>query len=703
MSTDDAAPAGGEPDADPRISFAWDQLPSGKVQVQALLEGSLIHCDVVRVEDADERKKLARATAVKAFDLVGHRADADALERTLLAIVPERTAGRDAEARRPALEYRVVYDEADPERNGLYAAVAGDEGGSQLTNFIVALDRDVSVVDGGDRRRRFEGRITLLGRDSAFVIAADDYAVPHRFAAAVFGAAGAKARFLARPDAVVRAVSATSAPVQRVVTTAFGYADDGASYLAPSVRVDAAGVHAVADDDPVRVDLGAEQCARHLDLLAPRPGDVDELKRHVVSDLLALHDRRVTSCLLAAAALAVLFRFVRGVNRPALWLVGVTGSGKSFLAKLFMNFFGDFPIEDGSRVGSWSSTANFLQRQGFFFRDALFLVDDYKSEVTHHRETLKLLQNYADGSARGRLNADATTNVSRPIRGTLVATGEVIPENTPSALARTVVVTTPPREKDVERGLRCLAHRERYPALMADFIRHVLRHGRGPRFAARVADLQREYYGPIAGAQNDLRIAANFALLGAAFEQFARYLRSAWPGWEADARRFIEEDLVALRDAMLAAVREQQPSEVFLATLGALIGQGRVQVQGFSPRGLFDVRLDHRPLVGRAVQGDRGDRHFEIFTAAALEAVQESLRRQGMPPLAASPRALLEQLASDGRVLDAEGRPLAQGRRTHNVTLGGRTRKAFRVAASALVDEAAPERRQGGAPPGGGG
>jgi hypothetical protein len=491
-----------------------------------------------------------------------------------------------------------------------------------------------------------------------------------------------------------------SDPVLRTVVTAQGWSPDGARYRTQTVWVDADGVHPAGADDEVRVDLGAEQCARHVDLAVPEPGELGELRRHVVDDLLPLHDRRVTYTLLAAAALAVLYRSATGASRPALWLLGLTGTGKSFAAKLFANFFGEFPVDDGSRVGSWSSTANYLQRQGYYFKDAYYLIDDYKPEVARHAEVIKLLQNYADGSARGRLNADATTNVTRGVRGILVATGEAVPENTPSALARLVIVRVPGVEKDVERGRRCLARCGRYRALMAGFVHQVIKGRRGARFGARVHALRDEFYAPIIGAQNDLRIAANLALLGAAFEEFARFLRPAWPTWEREAAAFVGQDLAALRGEMVDAVRDQQPSEVFLATLRALIAAGRVRILGHVPSPELESALETKVTVGR-----RFPARSNLFTAVevnatlALEAVQESLRRRCLPPLAVTERTLIDQLAGDGKLLDREGQPIDPkrgGGRTHDVNLGGRTVKVFRVAAGELIERYA----EGGGPSG---
>src|SRR5262249_11241693 len=158
---------------------------------------------------------------------------------------------------------------------------------------------------------------------------------------------------------------------------------------------------------------------------------------------------------LGGVGAALLHRFAGDANRFALWMTGLTGSGKSFLAQLFMNFFGRFRPSSGSFV-TWSSTGNYVQRQGFFFKDPRYLGDGYKPDVVYHGQVVRILQTYADSTGRGRLKSDATTNTTRPIRGLLLSTGEDIPEHSASALARSLVIEVPQGEKDVARGQRCL-------------------------------------------------------------------------------------------------------------------------------------------------------------------------------------------------------------------------------------------------------
>jgi hypothetical protein len=139
------------------------------------------------------------------------------------------------------------------------------------------------------------------------------------------------------------------------------------------------------------VDLSAEEKAQHLNLLALPEGQLADLRRHVVADLLALHEPPVTYCLLAVAALAVLHPFAGVPNQFALWLRGLTGAGKSFAAKLFACFFGPFGLAEGGFV-TWASTANYTQQQGYYFRNTVCPVDDYKPSLIPHAQIVKILQ-----------------------------------------------------------------------------------------------------------------------------------------------------------------------------------------------------------------------------------------------------------------------------------------------------------------------
>jgi hypothetical protein len=330
----------------------------------------------------------------------------------------------------------------------------------------------------------------------------------------------------------------------------------------------------------------------------------------------------------------------------------------------------------------------------------LYLIDDYKPEVIAQRDAVYILQNYGDGTGRGRLRKDATTNVTRPIRGLLLSTGEDLPQNNASALARTVIVAVAQAEKDLDRGARCLAECRRYSGVMADFIRWLLAEGRTQQFAARVEQHGAVYYQRIAGQQNDARIAANFARLGAAFAEFAGYFADAWPTWQLEVQRFAGKILVRALDEMTDIVKCQQASAIFLETLGNLLEHGKVRVVDWN--GDCDPEYTkNRPLVGKfeplkpqsytasstsTPAFQKGD-IFVINLPLALEAVQDSLRRRARPELRVTEQTLLAQLAEDGKLVDAQGKKVtsATPKKTKAVRIEGASLRAARIPAEFLI------------------
>jgi hypothetical protein len=695
----------------------WEKASKTKTIVKARFNGTLVHSHALDLNSATARTSYAQAVVAKVQAAHQVEADADHIEQQLLAVIDEMAAQAvsddDGDASPP--EYLAVDDDEDPERRGLYRLTP--YGPHQLSNFCMCIERDTVIRDGPEERHQFEGIIRLHGKVAKFSISSEIFASNEQLRAAIFAAAGPKATILGKVDALRTAISRVSAPVARTVTTDIGWNELGDAYLVPGGRIDASGFHPAGENDPVRVDLSDEEGARWLGMTPLEPAGLIEVKQHIVADLMRLHERPVMYTLVAAAALSVLDRFSGSTQRLAVWLKGLTGAGKSFAAKLAMNLFGEFDLRDGTRFANWGSTAYYVQRQGYFYKDSLYLIDDYKPEVIAQRDAVYILQNYGDGTGRGRLRKDATTNITRPIRGLLLSTGEDLPQNNASALARTVIVSVPQAKKDLERGARCLAECRRYSGVMADFIQWLLEEGRTQQFAARVEHHGAVYYQRIAGQQNDARIGCNFARLAAAFEEFARYLADAWPIWQLEAQRFSGTILVRALDDMTEIVKCQQASAIFLETLGNLLEHGKVRaVKWFG--GCDPEDLKNRPLVGKfdpampapyAGYGkskpafQKGD-IFAINLPLALEAVQESLRRRARPELRVTELTLLAQLAEEGKLVDAQGKQVtsATRKKTKAVRIEGSALRAVRIPAEFLISaEPTPvDAQTGGAQPG---
>jgi hypothetical protein len=586
-------------------------------------------------------------------------------------------------------------DPSDPNQWGMFR-LDGDRA-VPLTNFVLAVDEEVVVADGLESERLLTGRVIVGGVTKPFKVTTAEYASDENLRAAIYAACGVAAQFFSKPGEVRNAVAALSTPASRTVTTDYGWNATHDAYLVPSGTVTVDGFRHAQPADPVRVDLAAEEHVRRLDLRPLDPDELARVRRHLAEDLLRVHDPRVVLVLFSAVALAVVRGRARCVGRFAIWLTGLTGSGKSFLARLFQNFFGHWPTQDS--LPGFGSTVNYLERQGYFFRDAIYTIDDYKPNVTPQPQIIRLLQAYADGTGRGRLRSDATANTTRPIRGLLLLTGEDTVEHTPSALARAVVVTVPNRAKDLDRGLRCEAESVNYPGVTADFIRWVIVTNGLDRFARRVDELRVRYYRDAAGDQNDARIAGNFAQLAAAGELMLDYLADVIPDAAELATQFVETHLVAMRDAALADVAEEQESTTFLRILAELITLGRVRIEGFRAR---VEAADGAPVVGflrkPAARGDSPavPEHFELNARACVEQVKLALGREGKTPLKITEKALLRQLRHDGLLLDGSGGPLAVGAGATRVArFGGHQLRFFGISRSVLLGDSTGDPNSG--------
>ena len=463
-------------------------------------------------------------------------------------------------------EFSVVDDVQNPQGSGLYWNLEVPP--AQICNFDMRIKEHVVVRDEGEQETRLRLVIRHRGRERPLEMTAADFTSNGRLRTAIYGAALPGVDIKLGADVLRRAVVAVSDPVIRQVTTATGWTDDRSKFLVPGGHVNAHGYH---EYDPAQgvaqIDLAGYGTAQWLGFRPLSDEQLQEVKLHLVNDVLQLHERSVMRSLFGTVALAPLRSLAAPKSRPAIWLRGLTGSGKTFLSSLFLNFFGDYPMSASGRIATWGSTANYLQMIGYYHRDCPVLIDDYKPETTEYNEVLRLLQNSGDGTARGRLSHGATTQATRPVRGLILATGEDYPIQNASGLARSIIVEVPNREKDAELGDRCLRMSPLYCGLMADFLAWVILEGKGPAFANRVEHWQRHYYRLIRGRQNDARISGNHGLLAAAFEIFATYLQDVWPDAGQEAEEFALVDLAEMVSVSVGAAEAEQASTIFLESL----------------------------------------------------------------------------------------------------------------------------------------
>jgi hypothetical protein len=373
----------------------------------------------------------------------------------------------------------------------------------------------------------------------------------------------------------------------------------------------------------------------------------------------AVFPPHMAGALTAFALLPLVQRFFPpAAMRPALHLVGTTGSGKSEIAALMTSFYGQFTRD--TPPAQWGDTVNTVEVLGHALADALFWVDDWKPCYSDEKTFTRFLHAYSRGMGRGRLTKDSKVRQDRPCRGLLLSTGETTIEGEASILARMLVLEIPPWEKRDPGGKR-LALVEAYRAALPGFTAHFARW-----IAAQVeagtlqSHLAHEYELSVKGYRDKLtaqlgrqantgRVIGNWATLITVYRLLSQFLE------EQDA----DDTLPAWQDSIVQtakAVQEERAGQVFIDTLGQLLASGDVR--------LVDLDSDDEVKPGASIIGYQDRRFIYLLPEISLREVKPT------QSLNFTTKSIGDQLREDGWLLpnSADGRLTIQKRLRGNRT-----------------------------------
>lgn len=365
----------------------------------------------------------------------------------------------------------------------------------------------------------------------------------------------------------------------------------------------------------------------------------------------------------------------------SLWLEGRTGSLKSTVAALFLSHFGQF--ERTQLPGSWSSTANQLERRSFLLKDTLFVIDDYAPSPFDARElelkASRLLRAQGNLAGRGRLQADLQERASFFPRGLVLSTGEQHPPGQ-SILARVILIR-------LERGqinLALLTEAQQsvfqLPHAMAGYLAWLV-----PQMPKLPELLRETFAGTRAVLSNDathLRIPEALCHLWLGLHSGLSYAVEvgACSHEEADGLRSECWDaLLTLGRMQGSLVTGEQPVRRFLETVVALLTQRRALLL---PKD--DAEGNVKPEDN--LIGWQDDEWLYLIPEAAFAAVVRFCRDSG-EPFSLNRKRLYWELRQDG---------ISEGDAEHQTTtarLGGRTRRILKVnrpEVERLLGEAVP-------------
>lgn len=371
----------------------------------------------------------------------------------------------------------------------------------------------------------------------------------------------------------------------------------------------------------------------------------------------AVLPKRLAPVLLAFALLPIVQRFFpAAAPRPAIHLVGTSGSGKSEIAALLSSFYGTFTRD--TPPAQWGDTVNTVETLGYSLADALYWVDDYKSCYADERTFTRFLQSYSRGMGRGRLTREAKLRPERPCRGLLLSTGETTIEGEASVMARMLVLAIPPWEQR-DPGGEALAQAEAVRDQLSAFTAH---------FAAWVAsrvdsgqlvkELAKGFESSVQGYRDKLnatvgrrantgRMIQNWAVLVTVYRLIWQFLR------ERDADDVLPDWQDALGETV-RAVQEERAGQVFMDTLGQLLASGQVTLA-------TDMRDPGEPRPGTTIVGYLEGQHVYLLPEITYREVNRG------QPLKFSAAAIGAQLKEEGWLIPGPN-SLSVQRRVRGIT-----------------------------------
>ncbi len=356
--------------------------------------------------------------------------------------------------------------------------------------------------------------------------------------------------------------------------------------------------------------------------------------------------------LIAFAMLPVVQRFFpAAATRPAVHLVGTSGSGKSEIASLLTSFYGQFTRD--TPPGQWGDTINTVEALGYALADTLYWVDDYKTIYADERTFTRFLQSYSRGMGRGRLTREAKVRHERPCRGLLLSTGETTLEGEASILSRMLVLEIPPWEKRDPGGTALLlleAVRDQLSSFTAKFIQWIavqadegtLAKELAGRFESNVKGYRDSLTSKLGRQANTGRMVQNWAVLVTTYQMIRQFM----------AELNCDEMLPSWQDSIVEtvkAVQQERAGQVFIDTLGQLLASGELMLAR-------DMQQSEEPRPGTTIVGYLDDHYVYLLPDVAHRAV---LRVQ---PLKFNTPAIGAQLKEDGWLIPGKNNLTVQRR-----------------------------------------
>lgn len=510
-----------------------------------------------------------------------------------------------------------------------------------ISNVILELEHDIVLDDGdGDIERLVLVRASTFNKTERIEMSIDDYLNDTELTNHLNRVLGSKyvwikpkfTSYLRESAQLLSVVKTGEHARDEYVYTHTGWRD--MAYYMPSGYIDVDGFH---EHTEARVELPSNPKYMSSYFLNPPPADLTDSFEIIKEHLLKAFQYEITLPFLCHTFWSVIANFVPDAKPNCLWVVGLTGSYKTSYSALMASFFGDFTSES---LETWRSTKNAIEKNGYFLKDALLVVDDYKGIDVSMKDIVSCIQSYGDRHGRSRMKGDGTNQKTWFIRANMVTTAEDVPEGEASVLSRTLLLKIP-KGGDLYRINEAHQNRHLFPGVMSKFIQFFL--SKKPN----VRDLnlllaERRFKYPATHGRTSEALAAN----SIAWD----YVREFFGLEDLDDR--YEAGLQIILANMNLSTQQEQAGYVFKDTLCELIEEGSHYLAG-TQEGLGTPHREGATKIGYMTPNS-----VYLLGGIALTEVNKRRFQTTGAPIKYTRQTIYEQLVAAGLVIpDSRGNP----------------------------------------------
>lgn len=414
-----------------------------------------------------------------------------------------------------------------------------------------------------------------------------------------------------------------------------------------------------------------------------------------LSELLLLDSfpARIIYPMMAQAYLAPLYSVMESMQQPPSYVVLVVGesnAGKSTIAGYVLSHFGNFYNREFP--ASFEDSLNSARDKLFFVKDCLLVVDDYRKGASdsrvrnpHDLVANAIISAVADRSGRDRLNEKKDLSGARPCRGMCIMTGEDMPRLSPSRRLRVyridVMAGDIYRESAGElEGFRLTARAGHYRACMRAYIENLIARWDiiPEEMERRLSEAGERMGRMITRREGRLTECATHLMAGIGL-MLDHLAACGVLDEEGREKRLTDaaEAIAANINVQGAAVDEEKPEEIWLATLRSLLATRSVTLS--APDEIGDG-------FRAGMIGYKKEAEYWIIPEAADEFICERLRKGGVT-LDASRQSILRALVKSGKVIPQRRKGSDMGNPTTSVHLpNGRSGRVIRMPRWVLDD-----------------